>query len=101
MEVLEVKKAYEDKLYYKVKLEEGSQFWVGLTFINGFEKVGAKLRLLGYFAKIDKNDISNKYHNDGFHMLAFAEVDIIEKKMLMDKDSKKQVEEWLRGTIPY
>ncbi|MGG7037100.1 MAG: hypothetical protein ACI7YS_18195 [Flavobacterium sp.] len=74
VEVMQVEKGYIDKPYYKVKLENGEQFWVGGLVTSGYEKTGAKLRLLGYFSKVEKDDIANKYNNDGFHILVQQEL---------------------------
>ncbi len=100
VEVIQVEKGYIDKPYYKVKLEDGGQFWVGGLVKSGYEKTGAKLRLLGYFSMVEKDDISNKYNKDGFHILAFVVIDLAKKQMSMLPGSEKQVKEWMNGTVP-
>jgi hypothetical protein len=100
VEVMQVEKGYIDKPYYKVKLEDGGQFWVGGLVTSGYEKTGAKLRLLGYFSKVEKDDIGNKYNKDGFHILAFVVIDLATKQMAMLPGSDKQVKEWMNGTVP-
>jgi hypothetical protein len=100
VEVIQVEKGYLDKPYYKVKLEDGGQFWVGSLVTSGYEKTGAKLRLLGYFSMLEKDEIGNKYNNDGFHILAFVVIDLATKQMAMIPGSDKQVKEWMNGRVP-
>lgn len=100
VEVIQVEKGYIDKPYYKVKLEDGGQFWVGSLVTSGYEKIGAKLRLLGYFSKVEKEDIGNKFNKDDFHILAFVVIDLSTKQMSMLPGAEKQVEEWINGKIP-
>jgi hypothetical protein len=100
VEVIQVEKGYLDKPYYKVKLEDGGQFWVGSLVTSGYEKTGAKLRLLGYFSLVEKDDIGNKFNKDGFHILAFVVIDLATKQMAMLPGSDKQVKEWMNGTVP-
>jgi len=100
VEVMQVEKGYIDKPYYKVKLENGGQFWVGGLVTSGYEKIGAKLRLLGYFSLVEKNDIGKKFNKDGFHILAFVVIDLATKQMAMLPGSDKQVKEWMNGTFP-
>lgn len=100
VEVMQVEKGYVDKPYYRVKLENGGQFWVGGLVTSGYEINGAKLRLLGYFSKVEIDDISKKYNKDGFHILAFVVIDLATKQMSMLPGSDKQVKEWINGTVP-
>ncbi|TKC10802.1 hypothetical protein FA048_11570 [Pedobacter polaris] len=100
VEVIQVEKGYQSKPYYKVKLEDGGQFWVGSLVTSGYEKTSAKLRLLGYFSLVDKDDIGNKFNKDGFHILSFVVIDLATKQMAMFPGSDKQVKEWMNGTVP-
>ncbi len=101
VEVLQVEKGPVDKPYYKVKLEEGGQFWIGGLVKSGYEKAGAQLRLLGYFSSIQKEDtLSLKFNQDGFHMLAFAVIDLVTKQMAMMPGTNIQVNEWKNGSVP-
>jgi hypothetical protein len=100
VEVVQVEMAYQDKPYYKVKLEGGGQFWVGSLVTSGYEKTGSKLRLLGYFSIVEKSDIGTKFHKDGFHILAFAVIDLATKQMAMVPGSDETVEEWVNGIVP-
>lgn len=100
VEVIQVEKGYVDKPYYKVKLENGGQFWVGGLVTSGYEKIGAKLRLLGYFSLVEKDDIGKKFNKDGFHILAFVVIDLATKQMAMLPGSDIQVKEWMNGKVP-
>ncbi len=100
IEVIQVEKGYLDKPYYKVRFEDGGQCWVGGLVTSGFEKVGSKLRILGYFSLLEKDDIGNKFNIDGFHILAFVVINLATKQMAMLPGSDKQVKEWMNGTVP-
>lgn len=100
VEVIQIEKGYQDKPYCKVKLEGGGQFWVGFLIKSGYEKVGVKLRILGYFSKIEKDTLANKFNKDKFHVLAFVVIDLATKQMAMLPGSDKQVKEWINGNVP-
>ncbi len=100
VEVVEVQKGYLEKPYFKVRLENGGEFWVGSLVKSGYEIKGAKLRLLGYFAKIQKDDIASKFNKDSFHILAFAIIDLATKQLAMLPGANLQIKEWLSGSIP-
>lgn len=67
---------------------------------SGYEKIGAKLRLLGYFSKVEVDDIGNKYNKDGYHILAFVVIDLATKQIAMLTGADKQVQEWIDGKVP-
>ncbi len=100
VEVLQVEKGYQDKSYYKVKLEKGSQMWVGDLFNNGFEKPGSKLRILGYFAKVESDDKLKKFNKNSYHILTIGVVDLATKQMAALPAAERQVKEWSNGEIP-
>ena len=100
VEVIQVEMGYLDKPYYKVKLENGGQLWVGSLVKSGYEKPGSKLRLLGYFSSVENDSIANKFNNDDFHILAFIIIDLMTKQMALLPGSEKQVKEWISGTVP-
>jgi hypothetical protein len=102
VEVVQVEKGYVEKPYYKVKFEDSGQIWVGGLVTSGYEKVGTKLRLLGYFSKVENDDSALKFNKDGFHLLAFVVVDLATKQMSISTmpGAKEAAQEWINGSIP-
>ena len=98
VEVIQVEKSYQNKPYCRVKLDDDGELWMGSLIISGFENIGAKLRVLGYFVKTENT--LDKFNKDGFHLLAFAIIDLSTKKMAMLPGKEYQIREWLNGSVP-
>jgi hypothetical protein len=99
--VVQIEKGYRNKLYYKIKFEDGGELWVGSLTESSYEKLGATLRLLGYLSKITKDDrTALKLNKNGFHLLAFAVIDMTSKQMSMLPGTDIQVKEWINGSVP-
>lgn len=98
--VLDVKKGYQDKPYYKVRLLGGEEIWIASLVKSGFEKKDNILRILGYVSKIEDFDIAEDYHKDKFHILAFGVIDMNSKGLSMLPGSEMQIKEWKNGKVP-
>ena len=98
--VLDVKKGYQEKPYYKVRLHGGEEIWIASLINSGFEKKDNILRILGYVSKIEDFDIAEDYHKDKFHILAFGVIDMNSKGLSMFPGSEMQIKEWKNGKVP-
>jgi hypothetical protein len=98
--VLDVKKGYQDKTYYKVRLLGGKEIWIASLVNSGFEKKNNILRILGYVSKIEDFDIAEDFHSDKFHILAFGVIDMNSKGLSMLPGSEVQIKEWKNGKVP-
>ncbi|MGI6291913.1 MAG: hypothetical protein ACOXZH_05785 [Bacteroidales bacterium] len=96
--IVEVKSLGENKPYLKVELENGETVWIGSMVNSQFDKVGNSIRFLGYFLLVKKGEI--EFNNSGFHILAFAEIDLKTKKLAIMPGSESQIKEWGQGKIP-
>jgi hypothetical protein len=74
-EIVEANYPSLNKPYLKVKLDGGHIIWIGSMVNSQYDKVGSKIRFLGYFTLTSKDDISKTYHDNGYHVLAFGEID--------------------------
>lgn len=99
-EIIEIKNGYQNKPYFKVKLENEGQIWVGSLIISGYEKEGAKLRILGYFTGTENDSLALRFNKDGYHILAFTLIDLTTKKMATAPGAELQVKEWIGGAVP-
>ena len=98
--VLEVENGYQDKPYYKVEMDDGGQLWVGTLLTSGYEVIGKKLRILGYFSEVGNDEIALKYNKNNFHILAFAVIDLESKQMSVFPGAKRDVADWVEGKMP-
>lgn len=98
--VTKVHFAYNSKPYYQVKLEGGNTIWIASLINSGYEKEGKIIRLLGYVSNVGDDAIAKKYNETDYHILAFAILDLENKKMSLMPGSELQVKEWINGTIP-
>jgi len=99
-EIIEVRTPAPNKPYLKVQLADGQIIWVGSMANSRFDKAGSQLKFLGYFSLTSPDDISKKYHDMGFHVFAFAEVEKSSNEVAMFAGSDAQVKQWAEGKIP-
>jgi hypothetical protein len=99
-EILEVKHLSPGKPYMKVKLDGGPVVWVGSMVNSQYDSVNNSIRFLGYFSVTGQGDTSQEYHNSGFHVLAFGEIDHKSKQLAFTPGSERQIQEWGKGQVP-
>lgn len=99
-EILEVKYPLPNKPYLKVRMGDGQVIWIGSMVSSSYDKVGNHVRFLGYFSVTSKDDFSGTYHDFGFHIVAFGEIDHRTKQLAMLPGSESQIKEWSAGQIP-
>jgi hypothetical protein len=98
--VTQVYKAHNDKPYYEVKLEDGNTIWIASLVNSGYEVKGNIIRILGYVAKVENDEIAKKHNKTDYHILAFCVIDMKTKQMAMMPGSELQIKEWMNGKIP-
>jgi hypothetical protein len=99
-EIVEVNYPSPNKPYLKVRMEGGQTIWIGSMVNSQYDKVGNTVRFLGYFTLTSKDDISKSYHDFGFHILVFGEIDHKTKQLAMLPGSELQIKQWGLGQIP-
>jgi len=98
-EVIEIKKGYHDKPYYKAKIDN-EELWIASMISSGYEIKGNMVRILGYVTEIEDNDFVNEYHDLGFHILTFGVINLKTKQVAMFPGSEMQIKEWKNGKVP-
>jgi hypothetical protein len=100
-EIKRLEKSTKNTPYYELKLNINS-IWIISMIDSGFEKVGNKIRVVGYLLDIDKSDNDNErqFHNDDYHVLVFGVVDLMTKQLAYYPGSEMQMKQWINGQIP-
>lgn len=98
--VTQVYTAHNDKPYYEVKLEGGNTIWIASLVKSGYEVKDNIIRILGYVAKVENDEIAEKYNKTDYHILAFCIIDMKTKQIAMLPGSELQIKEWMNGKIP-
>ncbi len=99
-EIVEVNYPSPNKPYLKVRMDDGQTIWIGSMVNSPYDMVGNAVRFLGYFTLTSKDDISKSYHDLGFHILAFGEIDQKTKQLAMLPGSELQIKQWGLGQVP-
>lgn len=98
-EILDVKYPAPNKPYLKVRMGDGQVIWIGSMVNSQYDKVGNSVRFLGYFSVTSKDDFAGNYHDLGFHILAFGEIDLRTKQLAIMPGTDSQIREWSAGRI--
>jgi len=100
-EVIQVEKSRQNTPYSKLKIGD-KEIWIISMIDSGFEKVGNKLRIVGYLMEIDSNDneFERKIHKEKYHILTFGIVNLENKQLAYFPGSEMQIKEWMNGKIP-
>lgn len=85
-----------NKALYQIKLGNDKFLWVASLLDSKLEKIGKKLRVLGYVS----NQIQDKSNESTFQIIALAVVDMTSKEMEMLPGAHAQIQEWINGRVP-
>ena len=94
-------KAVAENRYLLVGLRGTESIWVG-TIMNDDPKIiyeGAHVKVLGYFDIVD-DKMARELNKTGYHILAFAVINLETKQIALHAGAGKQVDEWANGKIP-
>ena len=100
-EVIEVRESRQKTPYSKLKIGE-KEIWVISMVDSTFEKIGNKVRIVGYLFEIPDSDnqFERKIHHEKYHILAFGILNVENKKLAYFPGSESQIKEWINGKIP-
>jgi hypothetical protein len=84
--------------FYKIKINGENYLWTVLMFKNDKNKVGDKIRVVGYLFPADPDEKDKKYLDTKYMVIAFGLVDFENSNFLMMEGIQKQ--EWIEGKIP-
>jgi hypothetical protein len=84
--------------FYKLKISTDSYLWTVLMFKNEANKVGDKVRIVGYLMPSEPNEAEKQYLDTKYMVIAFGLLDFENSNLLMTEGKQKQ--EWIEGKIP-
>jgi hypothetical protein len=97
-EIIKIVKTIPNKLFLKVKLNDGGSVWVGDMTNSKFSTLGNKLRFIGYYIQAEKDQAEQ--NEQGFIVISFGSLDLSSKQKNMYPGSEKQIYEWANGRVP-
>lgn len=98
--IAQIETGPKKKPYYKCSLDNDNYIWVGSLMNDKELKIGETVRILGFFSDFDKTDkISPKINSDKFHLLAFAVLNLTQKKAYLLPGTQDQFNDWKNGII--
>jgi hypothetical protein len=84
--------------FYKLKISEDNYLWTVLMFKNDINKIGDKIRVVGYLIPAEPDASEKQYLDTKYMVIAFGLVDFENSNVLMVEGKQKQ--EWIDGKIP-
>lgn len=87
--------------FYFLELEGNKKIWTTLMFKNKTNKIGDRIRVVGYLTKKkDKKPEESYLDNEKFMVIAFGLVDFKNENFLFLGGAYLQKKEWIDGRIP-
>jgi len=86
--------------FYKLKISTDNYLWTVLMFKNETNKVGDKVRVVGYLKPAEPNEAEKQYLDTKYMVIAFGLVDFENSNFLFLGSAKQQKQEWINGEIP-
>jgi hypothetical protein len=86
--------------FYRLKISENNYLWTVLMFKNEANKIGDKVRVVGYLNPAQPNKTEKQYLDGKFMVIAFGLIDFENSNFLFLGGAAKQKQEWLDGKIP-
>lgn len=87
---------FNNKPFYQIQLGDDKSLWVASLVDSKIEKVGNKLRVLGYVSR----QIKDKSKKSTYQIIALAVVDMSTKELAMLPGAHSQIQEWINGEVP-
>ena len=84
--------------FYKLNISEKNYLWTVIMFNNDINKVGDRIRIVGYLIPSEPNDTEKQYLDTKYMVIGFGLVDFENSRLLMVEGKQKQ--EWIDGKIP-
>ena len=86
--------------FYKLKISDTNYLWTVLMFKNDANKIGDKIRVVGYLRLVEPSEIEKKYLDGKFMVIAFGLIDFDSSNFLFLGGAGQQKQEWIDGKIP-
>ncbi|MNR14385.1 hypothetical protein D3C85_1308590 [compost metagenome] len=86
--------------FYRLKISDDNYLWTVLMFKNEANKLGDKVRVVGYLNPAEPNKPEKQYLDGKFMVIAFGLIDFENSNFLFLGGAGKQKQEWFDGKIP-
>ena len=86
--------------FYRLKISNDNYLWTVLMFKNEGNKIGDKVRVVGYLNPAEPNKTEKQYLDGKFMVIAFGLIDFENSNFLFLGGAEKQKKEWFDGKIP-
>ena len=86
--------------FYKLKISDNNYLWTVLMFKNDANKIGDKIRVVGYLRPSEPDETEKKYLDTQYMVIAFGLVDFKNSNFLFLGGAGQQRQEWIDGKIP-
>jgi len=86
--------------FYKLKISEDNYLWTVLMFKNETNKIGDKVRVVGYLIIADPNETEKQFLDTKYMVIVFGLIDFENSNFLFLSGAGQQKQEWLDGKIP-
>ena len=86
--------------FYKLKIGDQNHLWTVLMFKNDTNKIGDKIRVVGYLVTVDPSETKEQYVDTKYTVIAFGLIDFNNSNFLFLNGAEKQKQEWVNGEIP-
>ena len=86
--------------FYRLKITDDNYLWTVLMFNNEANKIGDKVRVVGYLRPNEPNENENKYLDGKYMVIAFGLIDFTNSNFLFLGGAGQQKQEWIEGKIP-
>ena len=86
--------------FYRLKISNDNYLWTVLMFKNETNKIGDKIRVVGYLIPTEPNETEKQYLDGKFMVIAFGLIDFENSNFLFLGGAGQQKQEWIDGKIP-
>ncbi|MDI9868964.1 hypothetical protein [Flectobacillus roseus] len=95
-----IEKSRNNTPFYKLKIADDNYLWTVLMFKNKSNKIGDKVRVVGYLRPNEPNKDEKKYLDGKYMVIAFGLIDFNKSNFLFLGGARQQKQEWIDGKIP-
>jgi len=102
--VIQIEKGPRNKPYFKIKMPQPimEDIWIASLFDNSINiKKNDIVRVLGYYAVVEKDDPMKNINKEKHHLIGFCMLNISSKKAYFFPPAIKQCQDWKNGIISH
>ncbi len=98
--IMSIENSRNNTPFFKLKIGDSDCLWTVLMFKNDANKIGDKVRVVGYLRPAEPNGTEKKYLDGKYIVIAFGLIDFKNSNFLFLGGAEIQKQEWIDGKIP-